>query len=242
MKIYEGYHKDRKPQTRIITRNDFTYHTILSYLSKYVNKKKEVLDIGCGVGAVDLYLGNLGVSVLGIDISKNGIAIAKENAKHLGVAHFVKFTIMDFPRRLPKKQFDLVICSEVLEHIVNDKSAVEKIFKLLKTGGVVIASSPSENAPLYRMGVLRKFEQKVGHLRRYSVKNFSRMFTASGFEILETKKTEGLLRNFLFTNFFGGFLLRILNKWPFSEIVTFLDDITVPIFGESNIYIVAKKK
>mgnify|MGYP001604730736 FL=1 len=63
-----------------------------------------------------------------------------------------------------------------------------------------------------------------------------------GLEILELKKTEGILRNFLFTNSLGGFLLKILNKWPISKIVTFLDNLTIPVFGESDIFLVAKKK
>lgn len=242
MNIYETYHRGRKIQERVISKNDFTYHTVLYFLSKYADGKKDVLDIGCGVGTVDLYLGNKGLQVLGIDISKNGITIAKKNAKQLRLEKLVMFSRMNFPKILPKKQFDIIICSEVLEHIISDEYAVGQIYKLLKLGGFIIASSPSINAPLYKMGLLTKFDQEVGHLRRYTLKNFSQLFSTSRFKIIETKKTEGILRNFLFTNSFGGFLLRILNKWPLSEFVTFIDDLTVKIFGESNIYIVAQKK
>lgn len=106
----------------------------------------------------------------------------------------------------------------------------------------MIASSPSKNAPLYRMGALKTFDRKVGHLRRYSENDFVDLFKKEGFVILETNKTEGILRNFLFTNPFGGFLLRILNKKPFSRVVTFIDNLSVPLFGESDIYIVAQKR
>lgn len=242
MKLYEVYHKNRKQQIRIITKSDFTYQTVLYFLSKYIKKSDFILDIGCGVGTVDFYLGSLGVKVLGIDISSNGIEIAKKNSKHLGVARLVKFSRMNFPESLPKKRFDLIVCSEVLEHLDNDENAVKGIFNLLKPGGLVIASSPSRNAPLFKLGLLRRFDREVGHLRRYSLKSFGWLFKITGFEILETKKTEGLLRNFLFTSSFGGLLLRLLNKWPFSKIVTFIDNLSIPIFGESNLYIIAQKK
>jgi len=68
------------------------------------------------------------------------------------------------------------------------------------------------------------------------------LFEYAGFNILETNKTEGVIRNFLFTNQLGGFLLRILNKWPISNVVTVLDNLTIRLLGESNIYLVAEKK
>jgi hypothetical protein len=129
-----------------------------------------------------------------------------------------------------------------LEHLQDDKLAVIKIKKLLKRNGVVIASSPSINAPLYRLGFLKSFDLDVGHLRRYTESGLTKLFTNAGLEVLETKKTEGVLRNFLFTNSFGGFLLKILNKWPLSKIVTFVDNQMISIFGESNIYLVARRK
>ena len=130
----------------------------------------------------------------------------------------------------------------MLEHLKQDKLAVEKIIDLLIKGGVVIASSPSKRAPLYKIGVLNKFDLKVGHVRRYTEASFKKLFERAGFKVLEVNKTEGVFRNFLFVSSVGGILLRVLNKWPVSEVVTFLDNMTVPFFGESNIYLVAEKK
>jgi 2-polyprenyl-3-methyl-5-hydroxy-6-metoxy-1,4-benzoquinol methylase len=242
MNLYERYHSNRKVQLRIISKNDFTYRKIVGILGKYLKPHMSVLDIGCGVGTIDLYLANLGYRVLGIDISINAISIARKNALNLNVNDNVNFKTANFNKLNKKGLFDVVICSEVLEHVVDDKSTVKMIKKYLKKGGIVVASSPSINAPLYRIGVLKKFDDEVGHIRRYSVQNYVDLFRNSEFQIKEVSKTEGVLRNFLFTNSFGGFLLRILNKWPFSEIVTFVDNLLIPIFGESNIYIVAIKK
>ena len=242
MNLYEKYHLTRKLQKRVISKNDFTYRTVLSFAKKYENGRSRILDIGCGVGTVSLYLGANGKKVCGIDISRSGILVAKQNAKNFGLEKSIKFSVIDFPKVLPRKTFDLIICSEVLEHIRNDKMAVVRMNSILRKGGVVIASSPSLNAPLYKMGLLKNFDREVGHLRRYKEESFKNLFEAAEFKVLETKKTEGILRNFLFTNSFGGFLLRVLNKRPFSEIVTFLDNLTISLFGESNIYLVAQKQ
>jgi hypothetical protein len=91
------------------------------------------------------------------------------------------------------------------------------------------------------LGLLNEFEKEDGHLRRYTEKSFRTLFENAGFKVLENKKTEGILRNLLFTNPIGGLLLRILKRWPFSPIISFLDDLTIPILGESNIYLVAQK-
>lgn len=240
--IYEVYHSKRNVQTRIIEDDDFTYQNILHFLKKYRIKNQVMLDIGCGVGTIDFYLAKKGAKVTGIDVSKNGIDTANKNLANLGMQKKLKFKVANFPKSYPKSKFDKIICSEVLEHLKNDKLAVKTIFKILNKSGIVIASSPSKNAPLYRMGALKTFDRKVGHLRRYSENDFVDLFKKEGFVILETNKTEGILRNFLFTNPFGGFLLRILNKKPFSRVVTFIDNLSVPLFGESDIYIVAQKR
>lgn len=240
--VYEKYHRDRKIQKKVIDSHDFTYKNLLRFIDKYAKRKKKILDIGCGVGTIDLYLAKANKHVVGIDISQNGIKIAKKNAQKFGLSKSVRYVVANFPTEAPKGKFDLIICSEILEHIKQDKLAVIKIRNLLNNNGLVITSSPSKNAPLYRIGLLGNFDKMVGHLRRYTVGSYTRLFKNSGLQVLETKKTEGILRNFLFTNIIGGFLLRILNKRPFSTVVSFLDELTIPIFGESNIYLVAQKK
>ena len=241
-KFYDHYHSHLKVQRRVINENDFTYRSLIYFLRKHSINKAKILDIGCGVGTIDFYLATLKNVVTGIDISQNAISIAKQNTVNLGLWKQLKFQRMNFPKIVPLDKFDTIICTEILEHIKEDKLAVVKIKNLLLKNGIVIASSPSENSPLYKLGSLKIFDKEVGHLRRYTEDSFRKLFTDVGLEILELKKTEGILRNFLFTNSLGGFLLKILNKWPISKIVTFLDNLTIPVFGESDIFLVAKKK
>ncbi len=240
--FYNRFHGNSKMQSSIISEDDFTYRGILEISKPHLKKAQRVLDIGCGVGSVDLYFGKAGKKVLGIDVSRIAIRRAKESASYLGLNDKVKFQVLEFPQDVPKGKFDVAICSEVLEHLKDDDYAVKLIGKLLKTKGILIASSPSLNAPLYKLGFLKKFDKRVGHLRRYSEISFRRLFENADLEILKIKKTEGILRNFLFTSTIGGFLLKVLKRPPFSVIVTFVDNIAVLIFGESNFFVVARRK
>jgi 2-polyprenyl-3-methyl-5-hydroxy-6-metoxy-1,4-benzoquinol methylase len=242
MKLYERYHSKRKLQRFVIDDKNFVYRSLIYFLKKYQKNSKNVLDIGCGVGTIDFYIAKHGSNVTGIDISQNSISIAKKNAEYFKLNKKIVFKVLKFPDEMPQGKFDIIICSEVLEHLNHDKVAVKKIKTLLQKGGILIASSPSQNSLFYRWGLLNKFEKEVGHLRRYTEESFKNLFENAGFKILETKKTEGILRNLLFTNPIGGFLLKILKRWPFSVVTSCLDDLMIPIFGESDIYLVAQNK
>lgn len=241
LNFYNQFHINSRRSTRIISDDDFTYGTLLFLLKKYIKSKINILDIGCGVGSVDFYLASLENNVTGIDISNRAIKVANDTLKTMTFSKNLRFKVFNFPKKLPNGKYNAIICSEVLEHLNDDNLAVRQMTKLLIHNGLVIASSPSLNAPLYKLGLLNNFDRNVGHVRRYSTVSFTNLFKNSGFKIIEIYKTEGVIRNFLFTNKIGGQLLRILNKWPFSSIVTLLDNLTIPIFGESNLYIVAKK-
>lgn len=240
--FYDKFHRGSRNQFSLISKQDFTYKNTLKFLEPYIQGNLKILDVGCGIGSIDFYLGSLGKVVLGVDISRVAVKTATTTAKYLGLTKSVKFRVMDFPRKKPKSTFHILICSEVLEHLRNDKFVVEEMCGLLKTNGFLIASSPSKNAPLYKIGLLKKFDKEVGHLRRYSLEQFRKLFEQSGLEVLEVKEVEGIFRNFLFTNSFGRFLLKVLKRPPLSELVTFIDNLTVWIIGGSDIYLVARKK
>lgn len=239
--IYEAFHSSAKLQRKIISKNNFTYRNTIYLINKYFTNAKKILDIGCGVGTIDFYIASRKKHVMGIDISMNAINIARSNSMLLHLANKSRFLKMNFPKHGIKEKYDAILITEVIEHLKNDNNAVKKLHDISRKNTIIIASSPSKNAPLYRLGLLNDFDRKVGHLRRYSESEFISLFNSNDFKIIKIVKTEGIIRNFLFTNSFAGKLIRFI-RGPLSDIVTFIDNLTIPIFGESNYYIVAKKK
>jgi len=239
--LYEDYHKDRKLQKSIIRKKNFTYRHLLTILEKY-NNRNNILDIGSGVGTIDFYLASKNNYVTSIELSQSAIQIAKENAKLLKVEKYINFIEGDFIKTKINIKFDLVTCSEVLEHLKEDQKALKKINSLLNKDGTLILSVPTVNSPLYKWGLLKDFDKEVGHLRRYNEKDLKQMLKDSSFRVIQITKREGIIRNSLFVYKIFNVIVRLANKFPvISDLITFIDDLSIPIFGESNIYIEAKK-
>ena len=72
-------------QSKIISRNNFTYENIFCEIEKHIKKNSVVLDAGCGEGNISLFIATLGNSVLGVDKSKKAIIIARKKTKLLGL-------------------------------------------------------------------------------------------------------------------------------------------------------------
>lgn len=240
--FYEGWHVSRKLQKRVIIENNFTYRFILSAVRRF-GRGKEFLDIGCGVGTVDFFLATKGKHITGIDISKNAIKAASENARLFKLDRRVSFRVMNFPKEAPKLTYDFIICSEVLEHIPDESAAIARIYKLLRKKGRVFITTPSKNSLLFILGLAKKHDQRAGHLRRYSVVDLINLLGKNGFRVIYTAKREGILREALFIYSFGGWIVKVASKFNLiSEIVTLLDNLLLNIFGGSQIFVVGEKE
>lgn len=237
---YDNFHRTTGIQRKVISNDNFTYRIILNVVKDFLSSPKKILDIGCGAGTLSLYLANEGNEVLGIDISKNAIENCVGSSKVLALDKNVSFKAMNFPIEIPAKKFNFIICSEVIEHLQNDDLALKKMFSLILPGGIVIISTPSKNAPMYRLRRAKEFDERVGHLRRYTVEELIKKCEKAGFEILDTRKTEGILRNFLFLNPIAGQFVRFI-KFFLSDIITWVDNIGLRLFGESQIFVIVKK-
>ncbi len=239
--FYEGYHQNRLLPKRIITAKNFTYRHIVAALDRYC-LGKTVLDFGSGVGTLALYLANQGKQVTGVEISQKAVDIAQESARIFGLTKTVKFLRVDIFKTDLKKKFDFIICSEVLEHLPDDGRAIVKIFALLKPNGRVLISVPSANAPLIKTGALAHFDAWSGHLRRYTVASLTKLLNQHRFQVIFSKKNEGLIRDALFVfPVIGSQIVRLANRFALiSDLITRIDNLFLKLFGESQLIIVAK--
>jgi len=236
---YEEFHKSTSPSPKIIEKSNFTYKIILKTFDKYINKNEKILDIGCGSGSLAIYYTSKGNRVVGIDISGKAIESARKSAQLLDLKN-IEFKVMNFPLQAPKEKFDRVICSEVIEHLEDDMLALNKVYKLLKPQGKALITTPSKNAPLHRLGYAKNFDIRVGHLRRYTMEELVKKSKKAGFKIIETKKTEGVIRNFLYLNPVAGKSIRFI-KYFIVDIVLGIDWLSMKLFGESDLIIVLEK-
>lgn len=239
---HEEFHKATNVQNRIISDDNFTYRLVLEELKRYIKPNRTILDIGCGAGTLCFYLAKRGAKVAGIDISEKAISSCKQSANKLLLRRQTSFEVMNFPYETPRRKFDYVLLIEVIEHLRDDDLTLKKVFLLLKDGGIAIITTPSKNAPLYKLGLANKFDKRVGHLRRYDTKELVKKCEKNGFQVIDLKKKEGLIRNFLFINPIAGKFIRVINKLNLSNFVTIVDNFSKRLFGESDIFIIARKK
>jgi ubiquinone/menaquinone biosynthesis C-methylase UbiE len=130
-----------------------------------------LLDVGCAEGYyMRLLAGGSKVSyAVGLDIAINYIIKARRNLPGrslvLGDAHNLPFK---------DSSFDLVLCSEVLEHTLNPKAALEELIRVSRNH--ILITVPGENLPHYlarRLGLLRLEEPfkepGKGHLHELKI-------------------------------------------------------------------------
>ncbi len=239
--FYDSFHKFSKIQHKLISERNFTYQRIISIFNRHIKRSDKILDLGCGIGVVSMYYGHRSNSVVGVDVSGNAISIGKKSVEFFDLKKFVKFKVLDFPNEFLNETFDKIIFSEVLEHIRNEDKALSAIYKMLKYNGKLIISVPSENSLLHKLGFTKKFDEEVGHLRRYALEYLKSKLEKNGFFVYKIYKTEGLIRNIMFNLRPFGFLVKFM-KGPVGKFVNWLDSKTVDFFGESQIIVIACKK
>ncbi|MBI5358323.1 class I SAM-dependent methyltransferase [Candidatus Amesbacteria bacterium] len=180
------------------------------------------------------------ISVVGVDISENVIKMCKQNSTQFNLNYIDFICSGKVPQKIKKLKFDLIICSEVIEHVDADVELIRELANLLNDNGLIIITTPSINAPLYKMGLLNKFDKRVGHLRRYTEEELLKKIKLSGLKIISLYKREGILRNSLFNLNGFGWIIRFI-RGPMINIVSYIDMLTVGLFGESDLQVIAQK-
>ena len=96
-----------------------------------------VLDLGCGSGWFSLQAGKRGGKVFSLDISQSLAKITKERTSQNSLA--ADAAALPFQAH----QFDIVISSEMLEHLSEPERSIEEISRVLASGGLVALTTPN---------------------------------------------------------------------------------------------------
>jgi cyclopropane fatty-acyl-phospholipid synthase-like methyltransferase len=132
-----------------------------------------VIDVGCGWGVTLEALERRGYRVTGLDVSRRGLELldGEKPGRELIEA--------DLTRSLPEglELYDAVLALDVIEHLDDDRSAVERLGKLAAPGRVIVISVPAMPE------MFSEFDAVQGHRRRYLPETLRQAFTDSGLEI-----------------------------------------------------------
>lgn len=142
-----------------------------SYISVRLPRLR-VCELGCGTG------GNLvGIAdhheVVGIECSPQALAYARQT-----LGDRVRYGRLPHEIDLPRQSFDVVLMTDVLEHIEDDASAANAALRLLKPGGIVVATVPA-----YQW-LYSPRDAWHHHFRRYSKRRFARLWKSEHAEPL----------------------------------------------------------
>ena len=181
----DAFHHHSNPLVRYIERK--RVRTIIRLLEVMAGDR--VLEVGCGAGNV---MGELrSVAVFGVDISETILLKARNKLDRR--AHLFQGDAQNLPCK--DGAFSHVICSEVLEHILNPSLALNEIKRVLREQGIAVISIPNELSInrikniLIRLGIFHWFlnrsddhyevpekMQDEWHLHSYPLEEWLRLF------------------------------------------------------------------
>ncbi len=148
-------------------------------------------DLGCGAGNHAVYLAGLGFEVTGVDSSPTAIGWARKKAEEKGVScDFIVADVLGDLREIAEP-FDFVYDWEMLHHIFPGQRTayVEKVHKILKTGGNYLSVCFSENDRGFG-GSGKYRETSLGTVLYFSSEKELEDLFSGLFTILELKTVE----------------------------------------------------
>ncbi len=167
---------------------------------EFIRFREKVLDVGCGTGLAGELLNRKKCQVIGIECDEESVREAEKRLDKVYHGH-----AEDLIDRLPYDGFfDVILCGDVLEHMVRPDEFLHRSAKLLAHDGRVIASIPNIANYYVRYSLIRgRFDyQDAGlldksHLRFFTLKSILAMFSSAGYDVLSVSHTESPPRGML---------------------------------------------
>lgn len=203
VELQETLYASSNPTRRWLhcSRRDWIISSLHRYTSASMGGSGKALEVGPGSGVYLPTLCELYINVYGTDIEPAYLAHARplqEKYHHLSL---IADNITN--SKLPSHSFDLILCTEVIEHIDDSKSALREMHRLLKPGGILIVSTPQRYSPLELMAkvaflpgmiqlvrlIYREPIIDSGHINLMTETEVKEQLHAAGFEIKESYKT-----------------------------------------------------
>jgi len=161
------------------------------------NDNWKLLDIGCGSGAITLKAASKGYVTRGLSWSKEDMEKCSRRAKYCSLKNCT-FDVFD-ARNLSDycySEFDVIINTENIEHIINDINLFKDIYSKLRNGGYLLLTTPNffYNAITINDNGPFNLIEDGRHVRRgYTKTMLEELCEKSGFKVQEITTCSGFL-------------------------------------------------
>lgn len=160
---------------------------------------QRAIDVGCGLGRHAGYLYSQGLHVEALDQDEEALAATRAHLREIeemfgtavGTATVRHGDAYALP--YPDASFDLVVASEVLEHLVDDRTAMAELLRICKPGGQLVVTVPRFGPELVCWMLSRAYhEVPGGHVRIYRRSQLRERLTDVGAELVASHHNHGL--------------------------------------------------
>lgn len=142
-------------------------------------KNNRLLDVGCGAGTFLEASARSGWEAVGVEVSRTA-------AEHVRGRGFEVFCGELENANCPDDHFDVVIASEVLEHVANPRAMLEAIARVLRPGGLLWTTTPHGRGISARiLGLEWSNVCPPEHLQLFSVASIKALLSVAGFSRVE---------------------------------------------------------
>ncbi|MBI5048530.1 MAG: class I SAM-dependent methyltransferase [Deltaproteobacteria bacterium] len=150
--------------------------TIIIGLLRRIYPVQNLLDIGCGIGVnlKRIHKHFPDIQLTGSDLSEDILNLARDYVKEADIEYFC----LDLGKDKLDRKFDVVLCSQVLEHIEDDETAFKNMALMCRK--YVIITVPG--------GAYNSTSKLVGHYRHYTKDALVKMVKSCGFNILYARE------------------------------------------------------
>ena len=221
-------------------------------LTKYeLNESGIMLDVGCGEGRhiFGIMQEHPEIKCIGLDMDNDSLHKAEEGYEYFKSisnvgAEFLKGSAYSLP--FLDNSLDLIVCSEVLEHLHQYNDAVKEIHRVLKPGGKFYASVPASWPEKICWALSKDYQnQPGGHLRIFNQSGLVSEIEESGFKYLSSDRFHSIhapywwLRCFFWntqdSNFVVNGYKKMLEKHILKKpfFLDFIDKMFNPFLGKS---------
>lgn len=156
--------EDLENQQRVLSsgKYDLRITNLARFIYKKIKDKKgDLIDIGAGNGLVLRFFRQKGFEVSGMELSPDLCEAMKKNPQMKEIKVFQG----DISQKRGEAEYDIVLASDVIEHVRDDKKALYNLFSFLKPGGYLVITVPAHSH------LFGKRDKLWGHFRRYD-KNY----------------------------------------------------------------------